>query len=89
MTILANGGERHTPAECGAPVLGQTVGERSTVLATRPASRRVELCRWAGHVATIFVLAAAIVLAAAGCDTVRIKAEGNEKKVDWRVGLRF
>ena len=69
--------------------MGQTAGERSTVLATRPASRRVELCRWAGHVVTIFVLAAAIVWAAAGCDTVRIKAAGNEKKVDWRVGLRF
>ncbi len=86
---MANGGARYTPAECGAPVLGQNLGERSTVLVARPANRRVELCRWAGHVATIFVLATAIGWAAAGCDTVRIKAAGNEKKVDWRVGLRF
>ncbi len=87
--MTVNGGEKYAPHECGAPVLEETLGQRSTVLIARPASRRVDFCRWVGRIAMFFVLATAIVWAAASCDTVRIKAAGNEKKVDWGVGVRF
>ncbi len=88
VTKMANRGEKNAPRTCGASVLGQTLGERSTLLITRPASRCVDLCQCAGRAAIFFVVAAAIV-AAAGCDTVRFKAAGSEKKVDWGVGVRF
>ena len=69
--------------------MGQTLGERSTVLIARQTSGRVDLCQSAGRMVIFFVLATVIVGAAAGCDTLRIKAAGNEKKVDWGVGVRF
>ena len=79
--ILTGGGD--------LPGLNSCIMARSTVLMARPASRRVELGQWVGRVAILIVLATAIVWPAAGCDTVRIKAAGNEKKIDWGVGVRF
>ena len=81
--------KKYAPHECGALVLGQTLGERSNFLIPQPASRHVDLCQSAGRLAATFLLAATIVGAAAGCDTWRIKAEGSEKNFDWGVGARF
>ena len=88
MTVPA-ASKKSAPRSGGAPVLAQTLGARSASSVARPASDRVDLDQSAGRNLIKFLAAAAVVIAVAGCDTVRFKATGTEKHVDWGVDIRF
>ena len=89
MSDRAPTGKKYAPHECGALVLGQTLGERSTLLIAMPNPRHVDLCQNRLRSVRLLLLALAIAWASAACDTWGVKASGSENKVDWGVSARF